>query len=554
MNLIQQAEELKNVPDSALSQLSQGQGAVPPYLVMSEMKRREEMRKAYMSQKGGDPVQRKTVMEEMKERFNPSAPPSPDQQGQPGQPQQMAPNAPVRMAGGGLASVNNFVSRLGGGTPYPEEPDMVSPEVDPLSGLPLNSQQMPQMYANRSFTPDDAPLGIRDTASTQSQMDQRHGKVPSISAAMEQVRLLRGKSRLEGVAEALAAQEQQARGRKADIGQILMNLGLGMAASRRPDWAGAIGEGGINAMQGYAQQKHQNQMQADNFMKQRLGVLEAQQQSDDVATREAGELHRGDIAAHNTSVATIENSIRANNNADMTERMAQLLRQNNLDVAGVNNVGLDKRHAADAAAKAAEHAATLASNKEIAKMKIDAGEFHHASGDGQNNLTKQGALFSTVADHLDHQADVAEKYLSENMLKPDAAAPIKARIKALRAQADRHRMNGLNLMLKGQGLPQMQGARSLEDVLGSFEDRPPQGPPSPKQERRAAVKPPYTGPSANPADAGNFSVSDAVASSMGIRGLRQAVNPRKKPNVMIDPITRSVIDLPEDNQNLIRYQ
>ena len=461
MNLIQQAEELKNVPDSALSQLSQGQGMVPPYLVMSEMKRREQMRKAYTSQKGGDPVQRKTVMEEMKERFNPSAPPSPDQQGQPGQPQQMAPNAPVRMAKGGLASVDKFVSRLGGGTPYPMEPEQMDPEVDPLSGLPLNSQQMPQMYANQSFTPDDAPLMPHELAITQKQMDSRYGASADAEAGMRKFLESRKGTRLDGVAAQLAAMEQQARGKKADIGQILMNLGLGMAASRRPDWAGAIGEGGINAMQGYAHQKQQNQAQADNFMKQRLGVLESQQQSDDVATRSGDDYLRALIAAQNTNKATGEASIRSMQHGDLTERMNELNRKTQMDVAGVNERGAQARHAADAAARSADKAREMEWEKSKLEREIKAGKFSHPphapkdSDAGMYHLitANTGIIQANEREIIELQKELADLGPSPKGVPDPKRSLIVDRIQRLRGHNDEVRGELGEISAKIKGIP-----------------------------------------------------------------------------------------------------
>lgn len=341
MNLIQQAEELKNVPDQALAQMSQGMGSVPPYLVMSEMKRREQMRKAYTAQKGGDPVQRRTVMEEMRERFTPMEMQQQQQQPQVGQ---VAPNAPaprmagggvVRRDGGGVVNLQGFFDQLKGASALPE--------VDPTHV----AWQMPGQEA--------IPFSEDELATTPDRIAQRYGKVPSIEETMKQVQALRGPSRLAGIAEQLAAREQAARSKKADIGQILMQLGLGMAASRRPDFAGAIGEGGLGALHGYMQQKQLNQAQADNFMKQRMGVLEAMQQSDDVATREAGELNRGNIAGRNTEIMAGEQGRTAMMRAKKDERMNQLNREAQAKIAA-------DRIAAEAA---------LADKKEAGDFKVD---------------------------------------------------------------------------------------------------------------------------------------------------------------------------------------
>lgn len=293
MNLVQQAEQLKNVPDQMLGQMQQNPTAIPPYLVLAEMERREAMRKGMHAQ--GDPVQQKTVADEMRERFNPTAPQMPPgmQPGQPGMPQGGMPpgQPPMRMAEGGLASLKGYFDQMSGENPLPQ--------VDPSM---LGPMQFPGAPPMGSF--DDEP------AMNMTQLDTRYGKPPAIEDVMAQVRGLRGKSRLEAIAETLAQQEQGYRDKKPKLGQILMELGLGMAASKRPDFAGAIGEGGLNALQSYTRQREGNLTRADNAMRQRLGLAEAMQSSDDVATREAGELHRANVAGRNTAIMTGENARR----------------------------------------------------------------------------------------------------------------------------------------------------------------------------------------------------------------------------------------------------
>jgi len=63
-----------------------------------------------------------------------------------------------------------------------------------------------------------------------------------------------------------------------------------MAASRRPDFLGAVGEGGLSALQGYVQNRDFTRKEAADLLRQRMAVEAQRQQSDDVLFREAGQL------------------------------------------------------------------------------------------------------------------------------------------------------------------------------------------------------------------------------------------------------------------------
>jgi len=491
MNLIQQAEELKNVPDQALAQMSQGMGSVPPYLVMSEMKRREQMRKAYTAQKGGDPVQRRTVMEEMRERFTPMEMQQQQQQPQVGQ---VAPNAPApRMAGGGLTAVNGFIRKLAGGT---EEDDY--PMESDLSGLPINSQTLPQLYANQTFTPDDAPLMPTEMAVTGKQLNSRWGSTAEAEAAAKKFMESRKSSRLEGVAERLAQMEQAARGKKADIGQILMQLGLGMAASRRPDFAGAIGEGGLGALHGYMQQKQLNQAQADNFMKQRLGVLEAQQQSDDVATRSGDDYLRALIAARNTAMGTGEASIRAQQHAQQVDEQGRLTRQQQAKLAADRIAAEDARANRTAAGKYNVEQEAIKDwmqrnpGKSVMEAVAALGVAKNAGkpqkvgkGGGQDKTVFANAnRFLQLANSEDKRVAAMLKQ-AESTMDKGAAETLKAQAAAIQKQADTFRQMGVGLMTKGMGV-ELPSDNSItpEEFLSKFkpaDDRP--APMTPAQAR-----------------------------------------------------------------------
>jgi len=280
MNLVQQAEQIKLIPDAVLGPMQQNPTVFPPFLVLAEMQRREAMRNS--SRATGDPVQQKTVAEEMREKFNPAPQmqqPAQNPQQQMAQPMPQAgmPGAPsMRLAGGGLASLleqapqGNGLAGLWG-------------SMTGLGGMP----PVDPALANPQF-PAAAPFGsyAGEPPATQEQLAKKF-PTRSLKAVKEETDGQRAPDGLKEYADLLASQEKDARGKKPKIGEILMNLGLAMAASKRPDFAGAVGEGGLAALHGYSKQRDANLERADSLMKQRMGVAEARQRRDDQAVSDA---------------------------------------------------------------------------------------------------------------------------------------------------------------------------------------------------------------------------------------------------------------------------
>lgn len=261
MNLIQQAEQLKFLPDARIQQLAQDSGPIPGYLVLAEMQRRKSMRAAYAASGPQNPMDRMTVSEEMRMSSPPMAERTTGMQ--PGQ-------APGRFAGGGLM-------RFEEGGWIDDPPALLAPTVRP--SLP----QVTNTYAGlQALVPRTTAGQIR------AQFDEFAKPSP-----------------LAGMAEVLQKKEDMYRSRRTKLGDILMSLGLGMAASRRPDLGGAIAEGGIQALHGWQSERERNQALADRAAAERMAVLRAQQASDDVATREMGELFRAAAAGDNTAIAAI---------------------------------------------------------------------------------------------------------------------------------------------------------------------------------------------------------------------------------------------------------
>ena len=283
MNLIQQAERLKTLPDQELLAMQQRPTVIAPYLVVAEMQRRQTMRKAATA--GQDPVQQTTVAQEMSSRLAGMQPPQQQMQ------QQMQPAQQMRTGGVVRAQAGLAVG-----------PDLAEVAPNPLENFAA------QMVAGQSLP--GRPIPAIPTFGMTMDPSQFVSNV-NPSTELDTLRKMRGENPRAKMAEELAAEERRVRGKKQGIGEILMRLGLGMAASRRPDFLGAIGEGGIGALQGFMQNRQLTQQQADELQRRRLAVMERVQGSEDVLMREAGDIARAKANEQTANAYSVQANRRA---------------------------------------------------------------------------------------------------------------------------------------------------------------------------------------------------------------------------------------------------
>lgn len=105
MNLVKAADDLKNLSDQQLMVAGQNPVAVPPYLVLAEMKRREQLRAEYAKAQQGQQQQQPPVIQQVAQNLaqgqsqqqQPQAQPNPQAQGI----MQAMPQGAMGMAGGG---------------------------------------------------------------------------------------------------------------------------------------------------------------------------------------------------------------------------------------------------------------------------------------------------------------------------------------------------------------------------------------------------------------------------------------------------------------------
>ena len=435
MNLVQQAEQIKLIPDAVLGPMQQNPTVFPPFLVLAEMQRREAMRNS--SRASGDPVQQKTVAEEMREKFNPAPQmqqpmQNPQQQMAQPMPQAGMPGAPsMRLAGGGLASLleqapqGNGLAGLWG-------------SMTGLGGMPPVDPAM----ANPQY-PAAAPFGSYDDepAITPEQLAKRF-PTGSLKETKAETDALRAPNGLKEFSDLLATQEKDARGKKPKIGEILMNLGLAMAASKRPDFAGAVGEGGLAALQGYSKQRDANLERADSLMKQRMGLAEAMQRRDDQGVSDAMAAHAQKQHNRNADMQSLEASKRAQWNQKQETDRNERTQERYERVQGMRDKTAAERDDARFRASSAESAADRASREALSDKQIAAqvrvAGMRQRDDDKQNHAMTINATVQQISgierEIIELQRDVA------NEMDPAIKANKVARVDQLRKANDGLRM------------------------------------------------------------------------------------------------------------------
>jgi len=425
MNLIQQAEQLKNLPDQALAQMQQRPTDTPPYLVVAEMQRRANMRKAYQGAQQGTPMNQPPVAQQMAQQMQQQTPP------------------PMQMAKGGLASVAKYFD---GGFVVPNN----LPEVDPTMLSMAQFPGDPRWNDMRKFK-SEIPT-VRDHKEYVADMEANSGG-----------------TLLKDLASKYEQEEMEMRGQKPKLSQILMQLGLGMAASRRPDFAGAIGEGGLNALQGYTQERNRTQQMADRIAEKRLRAMEGVQRHGDRVQDLAIDARRGDVAARNTAMA-------GNNNIELG-----IMRQQGAEEQAIAMAEREyARQQAQLALQDQKDNATYLRQLERdyidrdTKMMVEQERNKRPRGGGRREAVDKPVspiaaanAYNAMGDDYDKQASELSKEL---LITPEKQRPeLQKRIDAIRQQGSQ--MRALSMEILKRALP-MPG--------GGGPPPPPPPPPNPK--------------------------------------------------------------------------
>jgi hypothetical protein len=249
MNLIQAADLLKNLSDQQLVQANQNPTAVPPYLVLAEMKRREQVRAEYAKSQASQ-AQNKSVAQQTAENLM-----QPQQmqmqQGQPqqGQPQgimQAAPPQVAAMAGGG------HVARYAEGPPIQQFRE----------GVDRLNQGLQQLRSTPARMADTSGLGIDP-----SQIRGQFAAKP-FEDYLAQIRQLQGETDYGSAENVVRQQMEQAKARRPRLGDALIAAGAAMASNRdnRVGLASLLAQGIGVGSQAYDTAKREQQKELNTAM------------------------------------------------------------------------------------------------------------------------------------------------------------------------------------------------------------------------------------------------------------------------------------------------
>lgn len=462
MNLVQQAEQLKSLPEQELVRLQQAPSTIPPYLVVAEMQRRASMRKAFQGAQA---------------MAKPTQPPVAQQLAQPAQQpvqQQQAPTPqpPMQMAGGGLANLAGYFAQMQGGGDGGNELGIVdmTPYFAGMAGPAEVDQSMLGMDMPGYSSMNDAGFNAQRALKLNPKAPLNwvaHKKMMEDQA---------GESPLKAIADKYGADEEKYRNKKMGLGEILMNLGLTMAASRRPDFLGALGEGGVGALSGWRQDKDRNVALAQRAAAGRERAMEGVQRHKDRIQDYSIDAARSDQARYNQErqydmsiEAQIQRQVRDENNQaammDRQERAQQALEERMI-----------KKDELDSARRMAE----LGFSRDTSIMLEDkrANREHHSTADPDARSFRAIAAFNAMADDFMKNAEHLEKQAEQIMVygnKPDNPDAIrKAKILAMaaeergKAMAARQQHQALLEKFTGVSMPRSQqssdGGNNAPDI------------------------------------------------------------------------------------------
>lgn len=213
MNLVKAADDLKNLSDQQLMSAGQNPVAVPPYLVLAEMKRREQLRAEYAKAQQGQ-QQQQPVIQQVAQNLvqgQPQQPQQPQPQGQ-GIMQTM-PQGAVGMAGGG------HVARYADGGK-----GSGSMDLGPYQAI------IDQLNSMRSAAPREATSSSPLTSEEFYKLYQ----FPNVQDKMAVAESMLGRPDYSQYQEFLNRQRQEAESRKVRLGDALIAAGAAMASNRDP--------------------------------------------------------------------------------------------------------------------------------------------------------------------------------------------------------------------------------------------------------------------------------------------------------------------------------
>lgn len=255
MNLVKAADDLKNLSDQQLMSAGQNPVAVPPYLVLAEMKRREQLRAEYAKAQQGQ-QQQQPVIQQVAQNLVQGQPQQPQQQPQAQGIMQAMPQGAVGMAGGG--HVARYADK--GRVTAPAQP-----AIDPFVADLMKKQS--DIYASMLSAPAPQSTARPDLVLSQADIERQYkGKSPL--ELMSQAESLYGKGDYSAYENFLRGQMEEAKSRKVRLGDALIAAGAAMASNRDPrvGLASVLAQGLGAGAQSYRQAEEQKKKDIQTAM------------------------------------------------------------------------------------------------------------------------------------------------------------------------------------------------------------------------------------------------------------------------------------------------
>lgn len=286
MDLLQISNRLKDLSDQQIAALPHTSPEVPPYLMVAEMQRRDEMRKQYQAQAQRGP--QTTVAQDLAAKMQQGPPMQqmPPQMGMrpgmgppmPQMPQGLASmGRPPGMAQGGLIGYADGGPVVGDG-----DEEMATGAGQGLASLPTTVDQFNKLYPNMSM--EEA---IRNARASQAQ------------------------DFMGPLAAELARQAAQHNSHKVDKWQALAKAGFAMAAEPTHSLGRALGVAGLAGLGDVQQQRDTMREQQMQNMAGRINVAKQQSSDQDRMMAAADAIYRNANSRSNTQAETLSANQRA---------------------------------------------------------------------------------------------------------------------------------------------------------------------------------------------------------------------------------------------------
>lgn len=299
MNILKAADDIKNFSDQQLLSAGENPVMLPPYLVLAEMKRREQMRAEFA--KSQQQQQPPTVIQQTAQNLAQSQ----QQQGQPqqGMPQQGMPQQP--QAQGIMQGAPQQVMAMASGGYVPRYAAGTTNYSDTLKFF--NDQI--KALAPTSKAPAQAPPSL---AMSSEDIAKRYPDRP-LAGYIDEMRSAYGPRDYSAEKKLVDYQTQMAESKKPRFGDALIAAGAAMASNRdnKVGLANLLAQAiGVGSQSYDAAKENQNKLRNLAMMGQVALQRQQQKDSDDMIGK-AMESKRSDIGVNLGKLQTIEANIRS---------------------------------------------------------------------------------------------------------------------------------------------------------------------------------------------------------------------------------------------------